>query len=48
MCPRGLCLHGVGQVAGKITKNPEMHEKGELRESGGKGAVTGEARAPHD
>ena len=38
----------LGQVAGKITKNPEMHEKGELREAGGKGAVTGEARAPHD
>ena len=27
---------------------PELHEKGELRESGGKLAVTGEARAPHD
>ena len=38
----------LGQVAGKMTKNPEMHEKGELREAGGKGAVTGEARAPHD
>ena len=29
-------------------KKPELHEKGELRESGGKLAVTGEARAPHD
>ncbi|KAH9837672.1 uncharacterized protein C8Q71DRAFT_555496 [Rhodofomes roseus] len=36
------------KVAGKATKNPELHEKGELREAGGKGAVTGEARAPHD
>lgn len=27
---------------------PELHEKGELREIGGKLAVTGEARAPHD
>jgi len=27
---------------------PEMHEKGELRESGGKLAVIGEARASHD
>ncbi|KZT65068.1 hypothetical protein DAEQUDRAFT_814502 [Daedalea quercina L-15889] len=36
------------KVAGKVTKNPEMHEKGELRKSGGKDAVTGEARAPHD
>lgn len=36
------------KVTGKITHNPDMHEKGELRESGGKGAVKGEARAPHD
>ncbi|EPS99212.1 hypothetical protein FOMPIDRAFT_1030937 [Fomitopsis schrenkii] len=36
------------KVTGKVTKNPEMHEKGELREAAGKGAVTGEARAPHD
>ncbi|KAI0728821.1 hypothetical protein C8Q72DRAFT_875553 [Fomitopsis betulina] len=36
------------KVAGKVTKNPEMHEKGELRETGGKSAVTGEARALHD
>jgi hypothetical protein len=36
------------QVTGKYTNNPELHEKGELRESGGKAAVEGEARAPHD
>ncbi|TBU24885.1 hypothetical protein BD311DRAFT_809650 [Dichomitus squalens] len=36
------------KVTGKITRNPEMHEKGELREAGGKAAVQGEARAPHD
>lgn len=27
---------------------PELHEKGELREAGGKAAVNGDARAPHD
>ena len=27
---------------------PEMHEKGELREAGGKEAAAGRARAPHD
>jgi hypothetical protein len=27
---------------------PELHEKGELREAGGKLAVTGEARVPRD
>ncbi|THV02646.1 hypothetical protein K435DRAFT_827437 [Dendrothele bispora CBS 962.96] len=36
------------KVIGKMTKNPEMHEKGELREAGGKAATIGEARAPHD
>ncbi|KIY48583.1 hypothetical protein FISHEDRAFT_43141 [Fistulina hepatica ATCC 64428] len=36
------------KVAGKYTHNPEMHEKGELRESGGKDAARGLARAPHD
>ncbi|KAK7443551.1 hypothetical protein VKT23_015724 [Stygiomarasmius scandens] len=36
------------KVIGKMTKNPEMHEKGELREAGGKAAAMGEARAPHD
>ncbi|KAH9951191.1 hypothetical protein B0H21DRAFT_705844 [Amylocystis lapponica] len=34
--------------AGKATKNPDMHERGELREAGGKAAAMGEARAPHD
>lgn len=42
------CSYFSIQVTGKITHNPDMHEKGELRESGGKGAVKGEARAPHD
>ncbi|PIL26192.1 hypothetical protein GSI_11947 [Ganoderma sinense ZZ0214-1] len=36
------------KVVGKMTKNSEMHERGELRESGGKAAVRGEGRAPHD
>ncbi|KAH8093078.1 hypothetical protein BXZ70DRAFT_1010564 [Cristinia sonorae] len=36
------------KVAGKVMKNPAMHEKGELRETGGKQAVTGDARAAHD
>ncbi|KAJ7147243.1 hypothetical protein C8R46DRAFT_1010859 [Mycena filopes] len=36
------------KVVGKIAKKPEMHEKGELREAGGKGAAAGDARAPHD
>jgi len=36
------------KVTGKVTRNAEMHEKGELREAGGKGAVKGETRAPHD
>jgi hypothetical protein len=36
------------KVIGKATKNPEMHEKGELREAGGKAAAEGRARAPHD
>ncbi|KAH9056438.1 hypothetical protein EDB87DRAFT_1566500 [Lactarius vividus] len=38
----------VDKVIGKATRNDDTHEAGELRESGGKGAVTGEARAPHD
>ncbi|KZS95451.1 hypothetical protein SISNIDRAFT_548358 [Sistotremastrum niveocremeum HHB9708] len=38
----------VEKVIGKHTHNPELHEKGELRESGGKGAQEGTARAPHD
>lgn len=36
------------KVIGKYTKNEELHEKGELRETGGKGAVLGDARAAHD
>ncbi|KAJ7873111.1 hypothetical protein B0H14DRAFT_2721003 [Mycena olivaceomarginata] len=36
------------KLVGKVTKKPEMHEKGELRESGGKSAAAGDARAPHD
>ncbi|KAK7055070.1 hypothetical protein R3P38DRAFT_2844941 [Favolaschia claudopus] len=36
------------KVIGKVTNKPELHEKGELRESGGKAAATGDARAPHD
>ncbi|KAH9170721.1 hypothetical protein EDB89DRAFT_1836952, partial [Lactarius sanguifluus] len=38
----------VEKVIGKATRNDDMHEAGELRESGGKGAVAGQARAPHD
>ncbi len=29
------------QVVGKVMNNPGMQEKGELRESGGKAAVSG-------
>lgn len=36
------------QVAGKVMSKPAMHEKGELREAGGKAAAQGQARAPHD
>eukprot|EP00914_Ancora_sagittata_P022598 GHVO01044861.1.p1 GENE.GHVO01044861.1~~GHVO01044861.1.p1 ORF type:complete len:177 (-),score=16.02 GHVO01044861.1:47-577(-) len=36
------------KVIGKATHKPEMHEKGELRETGGKAAAQGEARAMHD
>jgi len=36
------------KVIGKYTNNPEMHEKGELRETGGKAATDGLARAAHD
>ncbi|RPD76813.1 hypothetical protein L226DRAFT_611240 [Lentinus tigrinus ALCF2SS1-7] len=36
------------KITGKMTHNPEMHEKGELREAGGKMAAQGQARAPHD
>ncbi|KAJ7873108.1 hypothetical protein B0H14DRAFT_2569935 [Mycena olivaceomarginata] len=43
-------LIGKGQeLVGKVTKKPEMHGKGELRESGGKSAAAGDARTPpHD
>ncbi|KAF9078302.1 hypothetical protein BDP27DRAFT_1309371 [Rhodocollybia butyracea] len=36
------------KVVGKATNKPQMHEKGELRETGGKAAAQGEARALHD
>ncbi|KAI9568739.1 hypothetical protein HD554DRAFT_2172214 [Boletus coccyginus] len=36
------------KVIGKYTHNPELHEKGELRETGGKAAAEGRARAAHD
>ncbi|KAF7373282.1 hypothetical protein MSAN_00537200 [Mycena sanguinolenta] len=36
------------KIIGKVANKPEMHEKGELRESGGKAAAMGNARAPHD
>lgn len=36
------------KVVGKVTNNSEMHEKGELRESGAKAAAHKEARVAHD
>ncbi|KAH9886962.1 hypothetical protein C8Q73DRAFT_794998 [Cubamyces lactineus] len=36
------------KVTGKVMGNAAMHEKGELREAGGKAAAQGQARAPHD
>ncbi|KAG1796983.1 uncharacterized protein HD556DRAFT_1431181 [Suillus plorans] len=36
------------KVIGKYTKNEELHEKGELRETGGKAAVLENTRAAHD
>ncbi|KIJ64326.1 hypothetical protein HYDPIDRAFT_90566 [Hydnomerulius pinastri MD-312] len=36
------------KVIGKYTNKPELHEKGELRETGGKAATEGRARATHD
>ncbi|KAJ8518974.1 hypothetical protein ONZ45_g4025 [Pleurotus djamor] len=36
------------KVIGKASNNPALHEKGELREAGGKAAAEGLARAPHD
>ena len=47
-CSSVRALTPLAQVAGKMTGNPEMHERGELRESGGKAAAEGMARAPHD
>ncbi|KAF9018665.1 hypothetical protein BDZ89DRAFT_1139860 [Hymenopellis radicata] len=35
------------KVVGKMAKKPEMQERGELREAGGKAAATGQARVPH-
>lgn len=34
-------------MIGKITNNPDRYEAGELHESGGKVAVTEQARARH-
>ncbi|KAI0321318.1 hypothetical protein OF83DRAFT_1051434 [Amylostereum chailletii] len=36
------------KVIGKVVRNPNMHETGELRETGGKTAARGDARASHD
>jgi len=36
------------KVSGKYLNKPALHEKGELRETGGKAAATGNARAAHD
>ncbi|KAH0834145.1 hypothetical protein J3R83DRAFT_11449 [Lanmaoa asiatica] len=36
------------KVIGKYTHNPDLHERGELRETGGKAAAEGRARAAHD
>ncbi|KIP05686.1 hypothetical protein PHLGIDRAFT_119589 [Phlebiopsis gigantea 11061_1 CR5-6] len=36
------------KVTGKMMHKPELHEKGELREAGGKEAAAGRARALHD
>ncbi|KAF7980453.1 hypothetical protein HWV62_38312 [Athelia sp. TMB] len=36
------------KLVGKYAHKPELHEKGELRETGGKAAARGEARAEHD
>jgi hypothetical protein len=43
----GRLMQGGSQVIGKVTNNSTMHERGELREAGGKAAVQGQARAPH-
>ena len=44
----GVADRSLEQVIGKATRNPEMHERGELREAGGKAAARGEGRVPHD
>jgi len=36
------------KVIGKVMSDEEKHEKGELRETGGKAAAEGRARAAHD
>ncbi|EKM52811.1 uncharacterized protein PHACADRAFT_212020 [Phanerochaete carnosa HHB-10118-sp] len=36
------------KVAGKMMRKPALHEKGELREAGGKDAAAGRARVPLD
>ncbi|KAI0739299.1 hypothetical protein BC629DRAFT_1565167 [Irpex lacteus] len=53
--PMNVQPTGARGVAGKakatdkiIGKTQKMHEKGELREAGGKEAAAGRARAPHD
>ncbi|KAN0080250.1 hypothetical protein V8E55_009816 [Tylopilus felleus] len=52
--PKGHATTGdkiVGKaqkVIGKYTHNPELHERGELCETGGKAAAEGRARAAHD
>ncbi|KAH8822794.1 hypothetical protein DL96DRAFT_1819502 [Flagelloscypha sp. PMI_526] len=36
------------KVFGKVAHKPALHEKGELRETGGKAAVMGETEATHN
>ncbi|KAM5543195.1 hypothetical protein V8D89_003069 [Ganoderma adspersum] len=36
------------KVIGKVTGNPGMHDRGELREAGDKPAARGKGRGPHD
>ncbi|KAH7882723.1 hypothetical protein F5I97DRAFT_1931333 [Phlebopus sp. FC_14] len=36
------------KVIGKLSHKPDMHERGELRETGGKATAEGHARAAHD
>ncbi|KIK65050.1 hypothetical protein GYMLUDRAFT_160466, partial [Collybiopsis luxurians FD-317 M1] len=44
----GIMDKVVGKTQKVATNKPELYEKGELRESGGKAAASGNARAPHD